>query len=121
MTGVPRGLALALALLVLGVTSGDFGHALAGGAWHGFETTIATADGGPAGPNPSDPTSSHVGTDCPICRVGRASSTALSGVIAFFIAAAERSTAAFLPETSAPSSPNRRANAARAPPARLSA
>ena len=120
-TGVPCGLALALSLLVLGVTSGDIGHALAGGAWHGLETTIGPADGGPAEPNSSDPLSSHVATDCPVCRVGRASGTALSSGITCFAPVGERSTAAFFPETSAPSSPNGRANAARAPPARLSA
>jgi hypothetical protein len=120
-TGVPSGLALALALLVLGVTSGDIGHALAGGAWHGPGTTIGTADGGPAGPNSSDPLSSHVATDCPACRAGRASSTALSGGIACFTAVAETAYAVFLPEGSGPSSTPGRANAARAPPSPPSA
>ena len=118
---VMRGLALAFSLLVLCVTSGDIGHGFAGGARHGLETTNVTVDGGPAQQNPSDPTSSHVATDCPVCRVGRASGTALSSGITCFAPVGERSTAAFFPETSAPSSPNGRANAARAPPARLSA
>ena len=96
-TWVPRGLALAVSLLVLGGASGDIGHALAGGTWHGLETTIATAAGGPAEPNPPGPTSPHVATDCPLCRVGRTSSTALSGRITWFTTAGERSYAVFLP------------------------
>jgi len=110
-----------LSLLVLGVTSGDIGHALGGGAWHDLETTIVTANGGPAEPtNSSDPTS-HVATDCPLCRIGRASRAALSGRITCFTAVSEKSYEAFLPEIPAPSSPHRRADTARAPPARLSA
>ena len=42
-TWVPRELALVLSLLVLGTANGDIGHALAGGALHEFETSIATA------------------------------------------------------------------------------
>ena len=121
MTRAPRGLSLALSLLVLGVTSGDIGHALAGGAWHGPGTTIAPADGGPAAPNSADPLSSHVATDCPACRAGRASSAALSARVACFSSTGETSCADFLPESSGPASPPRRANAARAPPARPSA
>ena len=120
-TWVPRMLALALSLLFLGVASGDIRHALAGGALHGFETTIATAADGPTDPNTSDPIPSHVATHCPFCSVGRSSTTALSGSIAYFVVAGEKSHAVFLPETSVPSSLHRRANAARAPPTRLSA
>ena len=120
-TWIPRELALTLSLLVLGATSGDIVHPLAGPTWHGFETTIATATGGPADQNPPDPASSHMATECPLCRVGRAASTALSGTIAWFTAVGERSYALFLPLTAAPSSPHLRANAARAPPTRLSA
>ena len=116
-TWVPR--ALALSLLLLGTASGDIGHALAGGALHGFETTIATAADGPTDPNTPDPISSHVARRCPFCSVGRSSTIALSGSITCF--AVERSHAVLLPETSVPSSPHRRANAARAPPTRLSA
>lgn len=120
-TWIPRGLVLALSLLVLGVTSGDIGHALAGGTWHGLETAIVTVDDGPAEPNPANPTSSHVATECPLCRVGRASSAALSGRTTCFTAFGEISHAVFLPEASEPSSPHRGADPARAPPARLSA
>ncbi len=121
-TWVARELALALSLLVLGATSGDIVHPLAGPTWHGFETTIVTANSGPAEQNPPDPASSHVATDCPLCSVGRSSSAALSGRMAWFTAfVGERSYGALLPQTSAPSSPHLRANAARAPPTRLSA
>ena len=120
-TPVPQGLALVLSLLVLGVTSGDIGHALAGGTWHALETTIVTANGGPAEPTNSPDPTSHVATDCPLCRVGRASKAALSARFMRFTAVGEWSYAAFFPETPAPSSPHRRADTARAPPARLSA
>jgi hypothetical protein len=120
-TWVPRVLALALSLLFLGVASGDIGHAIASGTWHGFETTIATAADGPTDPNTPDPISSQVATQCPFCSVGRSSTTALSQSITYFAVAGERSHAVFLPETSVPSSPHGRANAARAPPTRLSA
>ncbi len=113
-------LALALSLLLLGLASGDIGHALAGGALHGFETTIAIAADGPTHPNTPDPISSHAATRCPICSVGRSSTIALSGGLSCFAAAVKRSRVEFLPETSVPSSPHRRANAARAPPTRLS-
>jgi len=108
-TSVPRELALALSLLLLGTASGDIGHALAGGALHGFETTIATAADGPTDPNTPDPISSHVATQCPFCSVGRSSTTALSRSITYFAVTGERSHAVFLPETSVPSSPHRRA------------
>ena len=74
-TWVPRGLVLALSLLVLSATSGDLGHAFAGGTWHGFETSIVAADGGPAEQKYPDPTSSHVAAllhesspPAPVCR-----------------------------------------------------
>jgi len=120
-TWVPRGLALTLSLLLLSATSGDITHALAGGMWHGLETTLAAAAGGPAEQNYPDPTSSHVATDCPLCRVGRASSAAPSAGVTCITAAGEGSRAVFPPQTPTPSSPHRRADAARAPPTRLSA
>ena len=118
---VLRGLALTLSLLVLSAAGGDIGHALAGGTSHGLEPIIATAPGGPADQSTPAPASSHVATDCPFCRVARASSAALGGKIAWFTAVGERSFAAFLPQISAPSSRHPRANAQRAPPTRLSA
>jgi len=120
-TSVLKELALALSLLVLAGTSGGLGHAFPGGTWHRFETTIATAAGGPAEQNPLAPASSHVATDCPLCGVRRTSSAAPSVRITWFTGVGERSYAAFLPQISAPSSPPPRANAARAPPIRLSA
>lgn len=119
-TWVPRELALALSLLLLGTASGDIGHALVGGASHGFETTIAAAANGPTDPNTPAPISSHVATRCPLCSVGRSSTTALSGSTLCFAAAVEGFHEVVLPETSVLSSPHRHANAARAPPTRLS-
>ena len=119
-TWVPRELSLMLSLLVLGATSGDIGHALAGATWHGFETTIATATGGPADSNTPDPVASHLATDCPLCRVGRGSSTALNGRTTWFTAVGDRSYAVFLPQTLAPAASHPRTNAARAPPTPLS-
>ena len=115
-TGVPRGLALTFSLLVLG-TGGGIGHALGGGPWHGLETALATAAGGPADPSPPDSTSSHVEAQCLFCAAGRASSATLGGRIPFFADVGEGSDAVLLPETLAPCSPPSRANAARAPPA----
>lgn len=118
-TWVPR--ALALSLLLLGTASGEIGHALSDRALQGSETTIATAADGPTDPNTPDPISSHVATKCPFCSVGRSSTTGLSGSITHFAVAGERSHAVFLPEASVPSTLHLRANAARAPPTRLSA
>lgn len=119
-TGDSSRLALALSLLVLGVTSGDVGHGLAGGAWHGLEAALVMSGAGPGEPNSTDPASSQVVADCPICSVGRNSSSALSGGVASFAAVGEIPYSDLLPETPGPASPPLRANAARAPPTRFS-
>ena len=93
---VSKQLALTLSLLVLGATSGDLGHALAGGTGHGFETTIATANGEPADENSPSPASSHVATQCQRCRVGHASSTALSRRIAWLTAVGDFNTDGYI-------------------------
>lgn len=118
------GLVLAISLLVFGRATGEIGHALAGDAGHAFETTtiLATLTGvsaTPPTPDPTSPMSSHVETDCPLCRVGCASSSALSEAPTGFSAIDETAQSVFLPETPAPFSPHRRADAARAPPATI--
>lgn len=121
------GLVLAISLLVLGRATGEIGHALAGDAGHAFETTtiLATLTGAPTTPttpptpDPTSPMSSHVETDCPLCRVGCASSSALSEAPTGFSAIGETAQSVFLPETPAPSLQHRRADAARAPPATI--
>lgn len=119
-TPAPQGLALVLSLLVLGVTSGDIGHAFAGGTWHALETTIITPNGGATEPTHFPDPTSHLAKDCPLCRIGRSSRAALSGGVTCFAAVGEWSYTVFLPEIPAPPAPHRRADTARAPPARLS-
>jgi hypothetical protein len=120
-TGVSSGLALALSLLVLGVTSSDVSHGVAGGAWHGLEAALMMSGAGPGEPISADPASSQVVADCPICSVGRSSSSALSGGVASFAAVGVIPCSDLLPETPGSASPLLRANAARAPPTRSSA
>jgi hypothetical protein len=113
----PRGLALALSLVLLGVASGDLGHALFELSGHGFPPAVQAAD---AAPVHSDSTNQHVGADCPRCSAGRVSRTAMAAASAHSTGPVRQTTSAvFLPETPAPSTERQRIDTARAPPARL--
>ena len=114
---VPRGLALALSLVLLGVASGDLGHAILRAPGHGILPAVCAADAAPARP---DPAPQHVVADCPRCSAGRFSRIALAVGSAHSTGPARQTTCAvFLPETPAPSTARHRVDTARAPPARL--
>jgi hypothetical protein len=114
---VPRGLALALSLVLLGVASGDLGHALFEISGHGFLPAVQAADATPIHP---DSTNQHAVTDCPRCSAGRISRAAMAAASTHATGPVRQTTnALFLPETPAPSTARQRIDTARAPPARL--
>ena len=116
-TAVPRGLALTLSLVLLGVASGDLGHAILTAPGHGFLPAVWAADAAPVRP---DPAPQHVVADCPWCRAGRISRIALGAASAHSTGPVRQTACAvFVPETPAPSTPRHRVDSARAPPARL--
>ena len=116
-TAVPRGLALTLSLVLLGVASGDLGHANFDFSGHGFLPAAWAADATPVHP---DPTNQHVIADCPRCSAGRISRVAMAAASAHSTEPVRQTTSAvFLPETPAPSTARHRVDTARAPPARL--
>jgi hypothetical protein len=114
--GVGRRLALAISFLLVGVAGGNAGHALAGIGGHGLGSAALTTD---APSNASDPAPPHDGTNCLLCRAARVSSLMLNTSASITPAIAGECSAMSLPEALAPSTPQRRAEAARAPPARL--
>jgi hypothetical protein len=111
-----RWLALAISFLLLGVASGDVGHAFASRGGHGLETAALAADAPPAAPDSAPP---HAAPDCPLCRAARVSSAVLNAGVACALIVAEASRATLLPETLAPPAPRRSTETARAPPTRL--
>jgi hypothetical protein len=114
---VPRGLALALSLVLLGAASGDLGHANFEFSGCGFLPAVWAADATPA---PPDPTNQHVVANCPRCSAGRISRIALAAALTHSTGPVRQTTSAvFLPETPAPSTARHRVDTARAPPARL--
>ena len=116
-TAVPRGLALTFSLVLLGVASGDLGHAILGASGHGFLSVVRAADAAPVCP---DPAPQHLVADCPWCSAGRISRIALGAASAHSTCPVRQiAYAAFLPETQALSTARHRVDAARAPPARL--
>jgi hypothetical protein len=114
---VPRGLALALSLVLLGAVSGDLGHAQFEFSSHGFLPAAWAADATPAHP---DSTNQHVVADCPRCGAGRVSRSAMAAASTHATGPVRQTTnALFLPEAPAPSTARQRIDTARAPPARL--
>ena len=118
MTGaaVGSGLALAISFLMLGVTSGNAGHALAGleGRGLGYAAPALNAPSDVSGSAPP-----HDVTSCPLCSAARVSSAVLGTSAAGTPCIAGGCGAMSLPETLTPSTPRRLPEAARAPPARL--
>jgi hypothetical protein len=113
---VGRGLTLAISFLLLGVAGGDAGHALAGLEGHGLGSAVLATD---ALSDASDSAPPHDATNCLLCRAARVSRVLLNTSAASTPAVARACSAMSPPETPAPSTPRRRAEAARAPPARL--
>jgi hypothetical protein len=114
--GVSRGLALAISFLLVAVTGGNAGHALAGIEGHSFGSAFLATDA------PSDPCDSvppHDATNCLLCRAARVSEVILTSSVACTPAIAGECSAMSLPEALAPYAPRRRTETARAPPARL--
>jgi hypothetical protein len=113
----PRGLALVFSLVLLGVASGELGHAIFELSGCGFSPVVQAAD--PA-PIHTDSTNQHVVADCPRCSAGRISRIALAAASGHSTGPVRQTTSAvFLPETPALSSARHRVDTARAPPARL--
>ena len=115
---IQQQLALALSFILLATAGGDLGHAL-GGTGHEFESAVAMTAGGPADSSTPDPTSSHVATECPFCRLVKTSDTALSEMTMHLASLDERPYVFFSLESSAHSSPHGRPDTARAPPTQL--
>lgn len=113
---VGRGLALAISFLLVGVAGGEAGHALAGLEGHGLRLAVVATDVLSDGSDSAPP---HDATNCLLCRAARVSSAILNTSAASAPAVARACYAMSLPEALAPSTPWRRAEAARAPPARL--
>jgi hypothetical protein len=114
---VPRGLTLALSLVLLGAASGDFEHALFEFSGHGFLPVVQAADATPVHP---DSTNQHAVADCPRCSAGRISRTAMAAASTHATGPVRQTTnALFHPETPATSTARQRVDTARAPPARL--
>jgi hypothetical protein len=113
---VAKGLALAISFLLLGVFSGDVGHAFASRGGHGLGPAVLATDAPPAAPHSAPPLDAP---DCPLCRAARVSSAVLNAGAACSLAVAETSGATSLPETLAPPALRRPTETARAPPARL--
>jgi hypothetical protein len=114
--GVGRGLALAIAFLLVGVAGGDAGHALAGLEGHGFGSDLPETD---APCDPCDSAPPHDATNCLLCRAARVAEVILTTSAACTPAIAGECSAMSLPEALAPYAPRRRTETARAPPARL--
>jgi hypothetical protein len=114
---VPRGFALALSLVLLGVASGDLGHVIIGAPGHGSSPTLCAAD---AARDRPDPPPQHVVADCPRCSAGRTARIAINAASAHPTGPVRQiARAVFPPETPAPSAARHRVDTARAPPARL--
>jgi hypothetical protein len=113
---VGRGLALAISFLFVGVAGGGAGHALAGLEGHGPGSAVLTPD---VPSDASDSAPSHDAATCLLCRAARVSEVTLNTSVACTPAIAGECSAMSLPEALAPSTPRRRTEAARAPPARL--
>jgi hypothetical protein len=113
---VARWVALAISFLLLGVASGDVGHAFASRGGHGLGPVVLATDAAPAVPDSAPP---HNAPDCPLCRAARVWNAVLNAGGAGTLAVAAASRAISLPETLAPPAPRRATEAARAPPARL--
>jgi hypothetical protein len=113
---VGRALALAISFLLLGVTSGNAGHALAGLGGRGPESAVPALN---ALSDASGSAPPHDVANCPLCSAARVSSAILGTSAAGTAYIAEYCGAMSLPETLIPSTPRRRPEAARAPPARL--
>ncbi len=113
---VGRRLALAISVLLVGVAGGDAEHALVGLEGHGFSSDVPETD---APCDPCDSAPPHDATNCLLCRAARVSHVILNTSAASTPAIARECSAMSLPEALAPSTPRRRAEAARAPPARL--
>jgi len=122
--GVGRGLALAIAFLLVAVAGGNAGHALAGLEGHGFGSDLPETD---APCDPCDSAPPHDATNCLLCRAARVSEVSLTRVsevslttsVACSPAIAGECSAMSLPEALAPYAPRSRTETARAPPARL--
>jgi hypothetical protein len=112
---VGRGLALAISFLLLGVAGGEAGHALAGLGDHGLGSAILATDGLL---DASDAARPHDATNCLLCRAARVSKSILNTSAASAPTVARACSVMSPCETLAPSTPRRRAEAARAPPAR---
>jgi hypothetical protein len=113
---VARGLALAVSFLLLGVASGDLGHAFASPAAWGAGNAVLVADSAPGAPVKPTP---HSEKDCLLCRAARASSAVLTAGAVGGLAVPETSRAISIPEMPAPAALLRRTETARAPPTRL--
>jgi hypothetical protein len=113
---VGRGLALAISFLIVGVAGGEAGHALAGLEGHGLGPAVLATDALSAASDSAPP---HGATSCLLCRAARVSSAILNPSAASTPDIARVWSAMSLPEALAPSTARRRAEAARAPPARL--
>jgi hypothetical protein len=113
---VARRLALAVSFLLLGVASGDVGHAFAGRAANGPHPAILATDAPPAAPDSAPP---HSAPDCPLCQAARVSSVVLNAGTACTLGVVEMSRAVTLREMVLPPAPRRRSETARAPPKRL--
>jgi len=114
---IPRGLVLALSLVLLGAASGYLGHAIFVLSDHGSPPTVQATDAAPVRPDSTNP---HAVGNCPRCSAGRISRTAIAAASTHATAPVRRITSAvFLPEILAPSTTRHRVDTARAPPARL--
>jgi hypothetical protein len=111
-----RGLALAISLLLLGVATGEVGHAIAGLEGHRLGPVVLATDAPSAAPDSAAP---HNATVCLLCRAGRVSTLILKPGAARAQAVAGPCGRISLPETLTPCAPRHRSEVARAPPARL--
>ena len=113
---VGRGLAFAISFLFVGVAGGSAGHALAGLEGHSLWPAVLAMH---ALSDASDSALPHDGTNCLLCRAARVLRVILNASAASTPAIAGECSMMSLPETLATPTPRRRAEAARAPPARL--
>lgn len=110
---VARGMALAIAFLLVGVANGDLGHAFASRGAHSLGLALLAPDAAP------DSAPQHNPPDCPLCRAARGSSVVLNAGAVGAPAVPESTRATPLFEALAPSGPQQRTETARSPPARL--
>jgi hypothetical protein len=113
---VGRGLALAISFLLVGIVGGNAGHALAGLEGHGFGAAVLATD---VLSDACDSASPHDATNCLLCRAARVLEVILNTSVACAPAVAGKSRAMSPPEAFASNTHRSRAEAARAPPARL--